>query len=67
LIIKAENDQIFLLKDRLYLERAQVYKKLGAHDLAKTDLENAGVQNNTFNNPIPKPMLMLDEETFYAY
>ena len=68
LIIKAENDRIFLLKDRLYLERAQVYKKLKQDDLANMDLETAGILDfDTFKNPIPKPMLMLDEETFYSY
>ena len=68
LIIKAENDRIFLLKDRLYLERAQVYKKLKQYDLAKLDVETAGISDfDSFKNPIPKPMLMLDEETFYSY
>lgn len=68
LIIKAENDRIFLLKDRLYLERAQVYKKLKQEDKAKQDLLTAGLYDyDTFKNPIPKPMLMLDEETFYSY
>lgn len=68
LIIKAENDRIFLLKDRLYLERAQVYKKLKQYELAKLDLETVGIIDfDNFKNPIPKPMLMLDEETFYSY
>lgn len=68
LIIKAENDRIFLLKDRLYMERAQVYKKLGRNDLAQADIEKANTEDIDMNtNYIPKPMLMLDEETFYSY
>ncbi len=68
LIIKAENDRIFLLKDRLYMERAQVYKKLGKKDLAQADIETANAEEVDVNkNYIPKPMLMLDEETFYSY
>ena len=68
LIIKAESDRIFLLKDRLYLERAEVNKKLKKYDDAKNDALTAGLSDfNSFKNPIPKPMLMLDEETFYSY
>lgn len=68
LIIKAENDRIFLLKDRLYMERAEVYKKLGENELAKADIETASAEEVDVNkNYIPKPMLMLDEETFYSY
>lgn len=68
LIVKAENDRIFLLKDRLYLERAEVNKKLKKYNEAKLDAETAGLSDFTnFKNPIPKPMLMLDEETFYSY
>ena len=63
LIVKAENDRIFLLKDRLYLERAEVYKKLGQTDLAQNDIENAGGwDSETSQNPIPKPVLLLEEE-----
>lgn len=65
LIVKAENDRIFLLKDRLYLERAQVYKKLNRPELAEQDILYSGISDS--QNPIPKPMLMLDEETFYSY
>lgn len=63
LIVKAENDRIFLLKDRLYLERAEVYKKLGQTALAQNDIENAGGwDSETSQNPIPKPVLLLEEE-----
>ncbi len=67
LIIKAENDRIFLLKDRLYMERAEVYKKLGLNDLAKQDLENSDSLDNSLNinsNPIPEPVLIMEGETF---
>lgn len=65
LIIKSESDRIFLLKDRLLLERAQVYKKLGNEELAQIDFENSGTWEYSDNsNPIPKPVLILDEETF---
>lgn len=62
LIIKAENDRIFLLKNRLYFERAQVYKKLKKNDLAKQDIKNAENLSieDSFKNPIPKPSLLLE-------
>lgn len=62
LIIKAESDNIFLLKNRLYFERAQVYKSLGKEDLANQDLENTDALNieNSFKNPIPQPVLLLN-------
>lgn len=63
LLLKAENDRIFLLKDRLYLERAEVYKKLGLEDLAKQDLINSGSwsEEEDIQSPIPKPTLIIDE------
>ncbi len=65
LISKADDDRVFLLKDRLYLERAQVFKKMGDMDSARADLECAGASEDDLNNnPIPHPVLMLDEETF---
>lgn len=65
LIEKAETDKIFLLKDRLYIERAQVYKKLGNLEQAKLDEETAGALEDEVNGEIiPKPVLMLDDETF---
>lgn len=65
LILNADNDRVFLLKDRLYLERAEVNKKLGNTEQAQSDLFNAGVNEyETGDNPIPKPVLIFDTETF---
>lgn len=63
LIIKAEDDRVFLLKDRLYAERAMVYKALGNEEAAAQDIEKSAIQDLDDVN-IPKPVLMLDEETF---
>lgn len=63
LVVKAEDDRIFLLKDRLYAERAMVYKALGKEDAASQDIEKSALQDIDDVN-IPKPVLMLDEETF---
>jgi hypothetical protein len=64
LIDKAENDRIYLLKDRLYYERAQVYKNLGQQENYQKDMEASGVEDTEeILNPIPKPSLILDEET----
>lgn len=62
LLIQAEEDRIFLLKNRLFFERAQVYKKLGMEDLAQKDLINAEYDNieDPFKNPIPEPNLLQD-------
>lgn len=64
LIQKAEIDKIYLLQNRLYFERAQVYKQLGLEEAAKQDLLNAEALNieESFKNPIPKPTILLDEE-----
>ncbi len=61
LINNADSDRIYLLKDRLYLERAQVYKALGEDDLAQEDIINSGAgEDESILNPIPQPTLMLD-------
>lgn len=62
LIVKAENDRIFLLKDRLYLERAEVYRKLGMDELALKDIADSGSINPDIDylNPIPAPVLIMD-------
>ncbi len=64
LILKSDEDKIYLLKPRLYFERAQVYEKLGKHDLAKKDLEFArsSQMGESFENPIPLPTILLDDE-----
>ena len=63
LLIKSEEDRIFLLQNRLYFERAQVYKHLGEEELAENDILNADSLNieEAFKNPIPQPILLLDE------
>lgn len=62
LIDKAEQDKIYLLKDRLYLERAQVYKTIGEPDLYLDDIINSGAGTDEgFQNPIPQPTLMLND------
>ena len=61
LLDNANSDRIFLLKDRLYLERAQVYKALGQNDLAQEDITSSGIsEDENFANPIPQPTLMLE-------
>ncbi|MBQ8460623.1 tetratricopeptide repeat protein [bacterium] len=71
LLIQSDNDRIYLLKDRLYLERAQVYKDLGQDELAKLDIESSGISDSDDNsiaeNPIPKPTLMVDDETIESF
>ncbi len=61
LIGKAEEDRIYLLKDRLYLERAQVFNALGQNELAQDDIANSGVSPDEISeHPIPQPTLMLN-------
>lgn len=63
LIIKAESDRIYLLQNRLYFERAQVYKQLGMNKEANQDIQNAEDLSieDSFKNPIPKPTILLDD------
>ena len=63
LLVKSDEDRVFLLQNRLYFERAEVYKKLGNEELAEQDLQNANNLNieESFKNPIPEPTLLLDE------
>ncbi len=63
LLTKADSDSVFLLKDRLYLERAQIYQMLGKDDLAQEDLINSGAAETLDNklDYIPKPVLLLKE------
>ena len=62
LIEKADSDRVFLLKNRLYFERAQVYERLGQDDLAQQDYADADDLSieESFKNPIPKPVLLFD-------
>lgn len=62
LIINSEKDSIFLIQNRLYYERAQVHKALGNEKLSQQDIIKAEELNLTkiFQNPIPKPVLLLD-------
>lgn len=65
LIEKAENDRIYLLKDRLYYERALVHKKLGQEENYQKDIEASGIEDDAeIITPIPKPALIFDDETF---
>jgi tetratricopeptide (TPR) repeat protein len=63
LLSKADSDSVFLLKDRLYLERAQIYQKLGQTDLAQADLNNSESLDSLDDvlDAIPKPTLILNE------
>ncbi len=63
LLVKSEQDRIFLLQNRLYFERAEVYKKLGLDDLAAEDMEKADTMSieEAFKNPIPQPTLLLED------
>ena len=61
LITKAEDDRVFLLKDRLYFERAQTYQKLGKEQESIADIESSGIsQEEAIDYVIPEPMLIID-------
>lgn len=61
LIQRAENDRDFLLKDRLYFERAQTYKQLGMDNLALADMESSGITpDEAIDYIIPQPMLIIE-------
>lgn len=63
LLTKADNDSVFLLKDRLYIERAQLHQVMGNYELANEDLINSEAIE-TLDEPldyIPKPVLLLKE------
>ena len=64
LIVKSDDDEVYLIKNRLFYERAQVLDKLGKKDLADLDRRYAkelGIEE-TFKTPIPKPVLLLNED-----
>ena len=61
LITKAEEDHVFLLKDRLYFERSQTYSKLGREKESVADIENSGISSEeAIDYIIPEPMLIID-------
>ena len=62
LIVKAENDKVFLLKDRLYFERSQTLSKLGREKESMDDIESSGISpEEAIDYIIPEPMLIMDE------
>ncbi|MCM1339557.1 MAG: tetratricopeptide repeat protein [Muribaculaceae bacterium] len=64
LLEKADSDSVYLLKDRLYLERAQVYQVLGENKKAAEDIINSESTEISPEEPldyIPKPVLLLKE------
>ena len=61
LITKAEEDRVFLLKDRLYFERAQTFQKLGKEQESAADIESSGISpEEAIDYMIPKPMMIID-------
>lgn len=70
LLVNSNNDEVFLLKSRLYYERAQVLRALDREQEARQDIINADKLNleQVFHNPIPKPRLIMEgfEETSSA-
>ena len=61
LIEKAEEDKVFLLKDRLYFERSQTYQKLGREQESIADIESSGISpDEAIDYVIPEPMLIID-------
>lgn len=63
LLVRSENDRIYLLPNRLYYERAQIYKALGKEKEAEQDTHMADdlSMEESFKNPIPQPSLLLDD------
>ncbi len=63
LLINSDDDNIYLLKNRLFYERAQIYKVLGKEFEASCDLEKAQELNleEDFQNPIPAPSMLINE------
>lgn len=62
LIINSNNDNVYLLKNRLYYERGQVYLALGKNREANRDFDIADELNlsESFQNPIPEPVLLFE-------
>ena len=62
LLDNSEQDRVFLIQNRLYYERAQVYYRLDMEEEAQADFERAAELNlePSFQNPIPAPTLLLN-------
>ena len=63
LIKKSEDDRIYLVENRLYYERAQVYKSLGKEKEAQADEQKAQELDLDieYQTSIPEPTLILEE------
>ena len=63
LIKKSEDDRIYLVENRLYYERAQVYKSLGKDKEAQADEQKAQELDLDieYQTSIPEPTLILEE------
>lgn len=63
LITKAADDKIYLMENRLYYERAQVYFSLNKNEQARKDLDTAQKLNLDieYQNAIPTPTFLLEE------
>ena len=63
LLVKSTEDRVYLMENRLYFERAQVYRELGESSFAESDIETAKNLDLDveFQNSIPKPALLLEE------
>ncbi|MBP3821190.1 hypothetical protein J6G99_06050 [bacterium] len=62
LLINSESDRVYLLQNRLYYERSQVYEKLGKQKDAQKDMQEAEKLNlePEFENNIPEPTLLFE-------
>lgn len=63
LITLSTEDRIYLMENRLYFERAQIYNSLGKIIEAKKDLDKANELNLDieYQKAIPKPVFLLEE------
>lgn len=63
LIKKSEDDRIYLIENRLYYERAQVYKSLGMDKESQADEQKAQELDLDieYQTSIPEPTLILEE------
>lgn len=63
LIFLSEEDRTYLIENRLYYERAQVYLSLGKNNEARKDLEKSKDLDLDieYQNAIPEPTFLLEE------